>query len=101
MNTMTYQEMKANGFLMTKREAEAKGYTRLSENGKAWEGVLNGWHVCYSYGKPVAKVRLYCGEFVRLWNGYTGTTLRHVNEFRFNHGLPKINKKAWDLMKVA
>ena len=101
MNTMTYGEMKERGYLMTKRDSKANGYTLLATNGKGWEGVTNGWHVCYSYGKPVAKIRLHGGEFVRLWDGYTGTTLRHVNEFRENHGLYSINKKGWDALKVA
>ena len=47
-----------------------------------------------SYTTPVCAI-LPNGEFVRLWNGYSATTMRHVNEFRRQNDLPKISKSEW------
>ena len=41
------------------------------------------------------------GEFVKLWNGYSVTTARHINAFRALYGLPPINKPVWDKMPAA
>ena len=35
------------------------------------------------------------GLFVRLWGGYSVTTMKHINDFRLLYGLEKINKKEW------
>ena len=40
------------------------------------------------------------GQFVRIWPGYSATTARHVNAFRAACGLPGMNKKEWDALKV-
>lgn len=36
------------------------------------------------------------GEFKRLWNGYSTTTMRHIDEFRTQFGFPAMNKKEWN-----
>lgn len=36
------------------------------------------------------------GNFVKLWNGYSVTTMKHVNDFRKLFNLETLNKKAWD-----
>ena len=40
------------------------------------------------------------GNFERLWDDYSVTTLEHVNEYRQQHGLQQLNKKAWCEMEV-
>jgi len=35
------------------------------------------------------------GQFIKLWNGYSKTTLAHVNDFRRLFDLPALNKAAW------
>lgn len=35
------------------------------------------------------------GEFIKLWNGYSATTIRHINSFRSFLKLPQLNKKEW------
>ena len=35
------------------------------------------------------------GTFVRIWQGYSATTMRHINEFRVQHGLTKLSKAEW------
>lgn len=38
--------------------------------------------------------------FVRYWDGYSATTMRHINEFRKQQGYPSISKKTWEDLPV-
>lgn len=49
-----------------------------------------------SYETHVASIRLSDKEFMKVWNGYSVTTMRHINAFRAHYGLIPINKKEWD-----
>ena len=40
----------------------------------------NGTETLYSYNTPIIK-RLVSGEMVRLWDGWTATTGRHIQAF--------------------
>lgn len=60
----------------------------------------NGWFVLTSYETEVAKGDRN-GNFVRLWDGWSATTARHVNAFRADLGLPAISKSEWDKMEVG
>lgn len=40
----------------------------------------NGTETLYSYNTPIIK-RLVSGEFVKLWDGWTATTGRHIQAF--------------------
>ena len=40
------------------------------------------------------------GNFVKLWNDYSVTTMNHINEFRMQNGMPALSKKAWNEMGV-
>lgn len=48
----------------------------------------------YSYGTHVATIT-NSGEFVKNWNGYTRTTMTHVNKFRECNGMDKLTGKQW------
>lgn len=50
--------------------------------------------VLMSYGTPVCKVTK-SGEFMRIWPGYSATTMRHVNSFLTLMRLPRENKSWW------
>lgn len=54
---------------------------RKSFYGKA-VGVVedNGTETLYSYGTPIVK-RLVSGELVKMWDGWTATTGRHIKAF--------------------
>ena len=39
------------------------------------------------------------GNFVKLWDGYSVTTMKHINDFRMMFNLPTLNKKEW--MKLS
>ena len=47
-----------------------------------------------SYDTIVCKV--VNGEFIRLWGGYSRTTMNHVNDFRALFGLPSLTKREWE-----
>lgn len=55
--------------------------------------------ICYSYDTPVCMIDGN-GTFIRLWGGYSLTTLRHVNAFLAQNGMNKVGKKAWETMPV-
>lgn len=46
-------------------------------------------------------VALCNGEFVKLWDGFSVTTLKHVNALRANGGLSPLTKRAWIEMPTA
>lgn len=47
-----------------------------------------------SYDTIVCKV--VDGEFIRLWGGYSRTTMNHINDFRALFGLPSLSKREWE-----
>ena len=40
------------------------------------------------------------GKFHKTWDGYSATTLKHVNLFRKNGGLAPLNKREWVEMEM-
>lgn len=40
------------------------------------------------------------GEFVRMWEGYSATTMRHINAFIEMFGISGGGKKWWDALPV-
>lgn len=59
----------------------------------------NGETVLQSYDTFVCKITK-SGEFVRLWSGYSATTMRHVNSFLQRFGIPGGGKAWWDALPV-
>lgn len=57
----------------------------------------NGNKILTSYTTDVARIDAQ-GHFARLWNGYSATTMNHVNSFRIMNGLNPISKKEWESM---
>ena len=77
---------------------------RKSFYGKAWEiGKRYGWELV-SYGTTVARLDRgsaeECLKLVRLWDGYSATTMRHINAWLQWHGMNLITKKQWEEMEV-
>ena len=48
-----------------------------------------------SYDTTVCTLDLETRRFVRHWDGYSATTLRHVNAFRVMYDLPLLSKSDW------
>lgn len=55
----------------------------------------NGEKVLQSYNTEVCKITSG-GEFVRLWGGYSLTTMRHVNSFLSFFGISGGGKYWWN-----
>lgn len=87
---------------MKKYELSPMGYERAkSFYGKA--KVIekdNGETVLQSYDTEVCKITSG-GEFVRLWSGYSVTTMRHINSFLQLVGIAGGGKAWWDAQKIG
>ena len=59
----------------------------------------HGEKVLQSYNTEVCKITSD-GEFVRLWSGYSATTMRHVNSFLDLFNLSGGGKAWWDAQTV-
>lgn len=60
----------------------------------------NGEIVLQSYETNVCKIKSN-GEFVRLWDGYSVTTMRHVNSFLVFVGVEGGGKAWWDAQPIS
>lgn len=52
-----------------------------------------------SYDTIVARIRN--GKFERLWNGYSATTMRHINSFINTFGVDGGGKTWWTSLEVV
>ena len=52
----------------------------------------NGY-ILKSYYTNVCKI--VNGKFIKLWGGYSNTTLKHINAFRAHYHFPMISKREW------
>lgn len=60
--------------------------------------------VLRSYDTNVVMVKISKGgmpNVKRLWDGYSATTMRHVNELLMQEGFPKLSASAWRSMEVG
>lgn len=55
----------------------------------------NGDKILRSYCTNVAKISAD-GTFHKLWDGYSATTMRHINSFCDTFGISGSGKKWWD-----
>lgn len=61
---------------------------------KIWES--NGYIILRSYNTDVCAYNPTTNDFGKLWNGYSRTTMNHINDFRLQYGLKALNKKEWE-----
>lgn len=59
----------------------------------------NNGYILQSYYTEVAEIR-NTGEFIKLWDGFSVTTLKHINAFREFAGMDTISKREWIEMEV-
>lgn len=77
------------------------GYDRAkSFYGKAKVIEKDGETVLQSYDTEACKITA-SGKFVRLWGGYSATTMRHINSFIEMFGIEGGGKKWWDALPTA
>ena len=55
----------------------------------------NGETILRSYDTDVCKIDIN-GNFIRIWDGYSATTMTHVNSFLDYVGIEGGGKKWWD-----
>ena len=67
-------------------------------NNAYYEETERGYDLV-SYTTYVAGI--VSGEFVRYWEEYSATTMRHVNSFLVHFKREKITKKQWEAMEVT
>lgn len=72
---------------------------RKSFYGKAKVIEKDGETLLQSYDTIVCKVDKN-GAFVRLWNGYSATTMRHINTFVNMFNISNGGKKWWEALPV-
>lgn len=53
-----------------------------------------------SYDTEVCKYNIKTGKFIRLWNGYSDTTMRHIKAFMVYANGTEVNKKWWNEQEV-
>jgi hypothetical protein len=76
------------------------GYDRAkSFYGKANIIEENGEVILQSYDTFVCMINKR-GAFVRLWGGYSATTMRHINVFIKMLGIEGGGKKWWDALPI-
>lgn len=82
-----------------------KTYELVASKQKSYYGkavvceLENGVALLKSYGTVVCGV-LQDGTVVRLWDGWSSTTAKHVNDFVKLFGGSAINKASWMKMEV-
>lgn len=81
--------------MRTERNAEKKNGAIVLEgfNTRAALIPVNGGYILKSYYTDVAAV--IDGKFYKLWNGYSVTTLKHVNIFCDFMKIPGFSKREW------
>ena len=63
--------------------------------GKAIITTANGNTILTSYTTDVCYIDK-AGKIHKLWNGYSATTMRHINEFLRQNNIEGGGKKWWD-----
>mgnify|MGYP003504222384 CR=1 FL=1 len=61
--------------------------------GKAKTRTENNATILKSYNTDVLKIEN--GKIVKLWSGYSKTTMQHINDFLLQNGFTPLNKKQW------
>ena len=98
---------------MTKREYRLVD-TLMQTPKKNWEKLYHctswyssvyrlekgGYDVCISYKTAIA-LKTPKGEFVRLWSGYSKTSMGHLNYWCSKVGMPQFTGKLWMKLKVG
>lgn len=92
---MTY-ELKP--FHTNQKSFYGKAKVTVSYNGDGMGLVLE------SYDTQVVIVKIENGGMpyiMRLWDSYSSTTMRHVNELLMQEDFPKLSARAWRSMEVG
>lgn len=78
-------------------KADRNAFALEGFNGRALilPGDAGNALVLRSYYTDVCSYNPKTGEFFKLWEGYSNTTLKHINIFRSFLKLPQLSKREW------
>ncbi len=77
-------------------KADNKGFALDGFGGRAIiKTDENGNPILQSYYTDVCRFDLKERKFIKTWNGFSVTTLKHINIFRQFLGLETISKRTW------
>lgn len=76
-----------------KKEYKNGGFTLDGFGVRAVIIPIENGYILKSYNTEVAAI--VGGSFFKLWNGYSVTTMKHINAFRYYFGFPWMNKREW------
>lgn len=94
VDEMVKRFKKWDGSIVTKRfYGKARIAHIESKSGRIYEILI-------SYNTAVAMLDS-AGRFIRLWNGYSATTARHIDAFLNRYKLPGVGKHAWLDMPIG
>lgn len=78
---------------------ENKAFSLDGFNGRALIIPTESGYILKSYYTEVCKYE--GGEFTKMWDGFSVTTLKHINIFREFLGLDALNKREWIELEAA
>ena len=81
----------------TKKELNA--FSLEGFGGRALIIPTDSGYILKSYYTEVAEIR--DGEFLKLWGGFSVTTLKHINIFRSFANMSTLSKREWIELEVA
>lgn len=94
VDEMVERFKKWDGSIVTKRfYGKARIAHVESKSGRIYEILI-------SYNTAVCMLDS-AGRFVRLWNGYSATTAKHIAAFMDRYGLPGVGKHEWLEMPIG
>lgn len=86
--------------IKTNRVYELKAYNQKSYYGKAIVIETETENIYLkSYNTIVCGI--VDGVFVRFWDGYSVTTQKHINDFRYMNGLSSMGKSEWTQLEIS
>lgn len=80
---------------LLKEVKERDGFQLGGFNNRATMKRRNGVYTLTSYYTDVCEYNTETVEFFKLWDGFSTTTLKHVNIFSKYLGIPELSKREW------
>ena len=80
---------------LTKNEYYLKATLQKDYYKKAKVIIEGDLKILQSYNTRVIAIDTVNGNIIRLWNGWSVTTAKHINDFLMQHGFNAICKKDW------
>ena len=95
---MKPDDLKEMGQEYKEIKATKKAFALDDFGGRALVIPTESGYILKSYYTDVCEIRE--NKFIKLWQGYSNTTLKHINAFRSNYNFPTISKREWIEMEA-